>query len=248
MADSKRLQQLDLNLLKVFQTLYVEQNMTRTAEVLHLTPSAVSHAVKRLRDTLDDPLFRRSHNKMLPTPVCQRMAPLVIDNLMRLQQILQQWGEFEANTSSHHFKIGIHDALEPAIVPQLSKLLADSAPSVSFSSIKIDRSNLTRQLSSGYIDFGIDIALPIYAPVEHTQLLESKFGVLMRRGHPLERQLDQQRYLSANHLTVSSRSSGMSAADILLHERGFVRNTTIRCQNYFAARDRSWLVFRRCAC
>jgi len=53
MADSKRIQQLDLNLLKVFQSLYQEQNMTRTAEALHLTPSAVSHAIKRLREALE---------------------------------------------------------------------------------------------------------------------------------------------------------------------------------------------------
>jgi len=61
--------------------------MTRAAEVLHLTPSAVSHAMKRLREALGDPLFKRSQNKMMPTPACQRMAPLIIDNLARLQQI-----------------------------------------------------------------------------------------------------------------------------------------------------------------
>ena len=90
MPDIKHIQQLDLNLLKVFQALYQEQNMTRAADVLHLTPSAVSHAMKRLRETLGDPLFKRSQNKMMPTPACQRMAPLIIDNLARLQQILQQ--------------------------------------------------------------------------------------------------------------------------------------------------------------
>jgi len=235
MNDFKRIQQLDLNLLKVFQALYVEQNMTRAAEVLHLTPSAVSHAIKRLRDTLGDPLFRRRQNKMLPTPMCQQMAPTVINNLMRLQQSLQQWGEFDPNTSKQHFKIGMHDGLEPAIIPRLSMMLAEQAPNVNFSSIKIDRANLSRELDSGQIDLAIDIALPIRSPVKHVPLLECEFAVIMRKDHPLENYLSLDNYLSATHLTVSNRATGMTAEDILFYERGHVRHTTIRCQNYYAA-------------
>jgi len=237
MNDSKRIQQLDLNLLKVFQTLYIEQNMTRAAEVLHLTPSAVSHAVKRLREALGDPLFRRRQNKMLPTPMCQRMAPLVIDNLMRLQQSLQQWGEFAPQTSKQHFKIGMHDGLETAIIPSLNLLIAQQAPNVTFSSVKINRANLSRELDAGHIDIAIDIALPIRSPVKHIPLLECEFSVIMRKGHALEHNLSLDKYLAANHVAVSNRATGMTAEDILFHERGHVRYTSIRCQNYFATRE-----------
>ena len=237
MDDDKRIQQLDLNLLKVFQTLYIEQNMTRAAEVLHLTPSAVSHSIKRLRDALGDPLFKRRQNKMLPTPMCQRMAPLIIDNLMRLQQSLQQWDEFDPLNSKQHFKIGMHDGLEPTIIPRLSTLLSQQAPNVSYSSIKIDRPNLSRELDAGHIDLAIDIALPIRSPVKHVPLLECDFSVIMRKGHPLENSLNLKNYLSATHLTVSNRATGMTVEDILFQERGHVRNTNTRCQNYFAARE-----------
>jgi len=237
MDKNKRIQHLDLNLLKVFQTLYIEQNMTRASEVLHLTPSAVSHSIKRLRDALGDPLFKRRQNKMLPTPMCQRMAPLIIDNLMRLQQSLQQWGEFYPLTSTQHFKIGMHDGLEPTIIPRLSTLLSEQAPNVSYSSIKIDRPNLSRELDAGHIDLAIDIALPMRSLVKHIPLLECDFSVIMRKGHPLENNLNLQNYLSATHLTVSNRATGMTAEDTLFHERGHVRNTNTRCQNYFAARE-----------
>jgi len=237
MDQAKRIQQLDLNLLKVFQTLYVEQNMTRAAEALHITPSAVSHAITRLRDALGDPLFKRRQNKMLPTPMCQRMAPLIIDNLMRLQQSLQQWDEFDPLNSKQHFKIGMHDGLEPTIIPRLSSLLSEQAPNVSYSSIKIDRPNLARELDAGHIDLAIDIALPMRSPVNHVPLLECEFSVIMRKGHPLENSLNLTNYLSAMHLTVSNRATGMTAEDILFHERGHVRNSNTRCQNYFAARE-----------
>lgn len=236
MADFKAIQQLDLNLLKIFESLYVEQNMTRTAEALHITPSAVSHAVKRLRSALQDPLFQRSQNKMLPTPACQRMAPLIIDNLTRLRQILQQWGEFEPETSQHHFRIGMHDALEASILPALAKQLAQQAPNASFSSIKVDRTHLARDLAAGHIDMAFDVALPIRAPVLHEKLMDDAFCVLLRKEHPLSARLVKSSYFEAAHISVSHRASGPAVEDMWLQEQGKARQISIRCQNYYAAK------------
>ncbi len=234
MPDNKRIQQLDLNLLKVFKTLYSEQNMTRAADLLHLTPSAVSHAVKRLRFALDDELFVRSQNKMVPTPACQRMAPAVIDNLTRLQQALLQWGNFDPSTSDYHFHIGMHDALEPSVVPQLAKLLSRKAPNVAFSSVKLDRANIERELGSGKVDLAIDVAVPIKPPVKRLDVFAAGFRVLMRKDHPYAKDLSKSKYLAATHITVSNRPSGMTAEDTLFQEQGVERKSKMRCQNYFA--------------
>jgi DNA-binding transcriptional LysR family regulator len=235
MADTKRIQQLDLNLLKVFQTLYVEQNMTRAADTLHLTPSAISHAVKRLREALGDPLFQRSQNKMLPTAACQRIAPLIIDNLTRLQQILQQWGDFEPSTSEHIFRIGMHDALEPAILPKLSEVLSRLAPNVGFASIKIERSKLAKELSSGQLDLALDVSMPVKLPVRQHKLGSSGFAVLMRVDHPLRSSLNKSSYMNSQHISVSNRPFGMTMEDTFFQQQGLERQTSIRCQNYFAA-------------
>ncbi|MFT4634423.1 MAG: DNA-binding transcriptional LysR family regulator [Arenicella sp.] len=232
---SKLLQKLDLNLLKVFHSLYVEQNMTRTADTLHLTPSAVSHAVKRLREALDDPLFRRSQNKMLPTAACQRIAPLIIDNLTRLQQILQQLSNFEPQSSEHNFRIGMHDALEPAILPKLSQILSRRAPNVGFASVKIDRNNLSRELSSGHIDVALDVSMPVKSPVRQHRLWSSGFSVLMRINHPLRNSLNKLNYMTSQHISVSNRPLGMTIEDTFFLQQGLERQTSIRCQNYFAA-------------
>jgi DNA-binding transcriptional LysR family regulator len=235
MADVNAIQKLDLNLLKVFESIYQEQNMSRSAELLFITPSAVSHALKRLRECLGDPLFLRSNNKMLPTPACQRMAPLIIDNLSRLRQILQHWGEFQPLTSQHHFRLGMHYALEPAILPLLAERLARQAPNTTFASVKVDRENLTRELGTGHMDMAFDVALPIKPPVLHKQLLDDEFCILMRKGHPLQGQLDQRHYFSARHIGVSNRSSGAAVEDILFQQQGLARQIGLRCQNYYAA-------------
>lgn len=236
MTDFNKIQQLDLNLLKIFESIYREQNMSRSAEVLHITPSAVSHALKRLREYLGDPLFQRSNNRMLPTPACQRMAPQIIDTLSRLRQILQHWGEFQPLTSQHHFKLGIHYALEPSILPKLASRLAKCAPQVTFSSVKVERENLTRALGAGHIDMVFDVALPIKPPVLHKKLIDDSFSVLMRNGHELQDSLDQPSYLSAQHIGVSNRPSGAAVEDILFQQQGFSRKLHIRCQNYYGAR------------
>lgn len=235
MNDHSNMHKLDLNLLKIFESIYQEQNMSRTAEALHITPSAVSHALKRLRETLGDPLFVRSNNQMLPTSACQRMAPLIIDNLSRLRQILQHWGAFVPASSKHHFRLGLHYALEPSILPSLARHLSLVAPHTSFASIKIERANLTRALAAGHIDMAFDVALPIKAPVLHKVLLSDEFCVLLRGDHPLTTRLDKINYLAANHIVVSNRPSGAALEDILLQQQGLARRISIRCQHYYAA-------------
>ena len=74
MARSKRLREIDLNLLPVLRSLFETRSVARTAAALSLTPSAVSHARARLRATLQDELFVRAPTGLVPT---QRAAALV---------------------------------------------------------------------------------------------------------------------------------------------------------------------------
>lgn len=237
MQKQREIQQLDLNLLKIFESLYQEQNMTRTAEQMHITPSAVSHAIKRLRECLQDPLFVRSKNQMLPTPACQRMAPLIIDNLSRLRQMLQQWGDFDPGTSQHHFKIGIHDALEPAILPKIIRQMAEVAPNTTLASIKVERNQLGRMLSAGQVDMVFDVAMPMKPPIFHQRMLDDSFSILVDKRLLEDKQLTQRDYFTYQHISVSHRPTGAAVEDLILQGQGLSRNVAIRCQNYYAARD-----------
>lgn len=237
MNTKPNLQQLDLNLLRVFRALYIEQSMTQAADSLHVTPSAISHAVRRLRDTLGDALFFRAQNKMLPTPACKRMAPSIIDALNELQNLLQSWGTFDPKQSRHHFKIGMHDALEPWIVPHLAATLHTKAPEVNFSSIKLERALLAKQLASGTLDVALDVALAKQPQVQSHKLIENEFVVLLRRGHPLANKLNKANYLQASHINVSNRPSGMTVEDNIFIRQGLERRSSIRCQNYYAAKE-----------
>ena len=121
-----RFDAMDLNLLRVFAAVYRERHLTRAARALALSPSAVSHALRRLRGHLADPLFERSAAAMLPTATCLRMAPALIGQLAELRGLLQRWGEFDPATTTLTFRIGVPDAIEPMLLPRLRAALAGS--------------------------------------------------------------------------------------------------------------------------
>jgi DNA-binding transcriptional LysR family regulator len=237
MADTKAIQQLDLNLLKIFEALYFEQNMTTAAKTLFITPSAVSHAIKRLRLVLNDALFVRQGQQMQPTAACQRMAPQLINALNRIREVLQQCGEFDPLTTEQTFTIAIHEALESQIMPALINHVAELIPQANIASIALSREHIARQLANGEIDLAIDVARAVNAPLMHSPLLSDPFCVLIDPLHhkACSTELSQQSYLLAEHIAVSSRPTGRVMEDLLLQQQGVNRHIKYRCQTYQTA-------------
>ncbi len=235
MADSKRIQQLDLNLLKVFECLYQQQNMTRTAEVLNLSPSAVSHAISRLRDVLGDALFSRQGKKMMPTPACARFAPVLLDSLAQLRLSLQLFSHFEPSTTGQCFTVAIHHAIESQFMPRLFRALQSQAPQARLNCVQLERQQLIPQLASGRADVAVDIALPVSLPLRHQAIIDDEYAVLMASDHPLVGRLDQKAYTQAQHIGVSTRPSGPVLEDIGFQQLGINRDIRSRCQNFETA-------------
>ena len=237
MSSSKSIQQLDLNLLKIFECLYVEQNMTLAAKTLFITPSAVSHAIKRLRLVLNDPLFIRQGQLMKPTPACKRMAPQLINHLNRIRQILQQCGQFDPQHTQQIFKIAIHEALESQIIPLLINRVSHLIPNAQLVSVALSRDLIVRQLASGEIDIAIDVARAISTSISHQKLLSDPFCVVADSTtfNVKDNVLTAAAYMNAGHVVVSSRPAGKVIEDIQLQQQGLNRLVKYRCQTYQTA-------------
>ena len=261
LSNARQFQQLDLNLLKVFEALYIEQNMTTVAQTLHITPSAVSHAIKRLRSALHtsnvsrqtsgwvadnskaDLLFVRKGQKMQPTVLCQRIAPKLIANLQQMRTILQQGGQFDPLTTEQTFTIAIPSALESLFMPALYQQLAPKLPYAQFACINLQREHIVRQLATREVDMAIDVARAIESPIMHKKLSSDPLVVLCRPDR--ERRADRESrqslslsaYLAAKHIVVSHRPIGTVLEDFALLQQGYNRQVSLRCQNYQTARD-----------
>lgn len=226
---------MDLNLLMVFEAVYREQNLTQAADTLAVTPSAVSHALRRLREHLGDPLFVRRGRRMVPTSVCARNAPALLDELTTLRRLLQQWGTFEPSASEQPFRIGMPEAVEMAFMPTLQARMLDEAPNITLCSVSFDRGQLAHSLSAGRLDAAIDVAMPMREPVKHEPLFEDGFSVVARPEHPSRRAPTIRQYLAASHVAVSRRPTGLVLEDRALLELGFQRTVAVRCQTYASA-------------
>jgi len=222
---------MDLNLFRVFDAIYRERNLTRAAQILCLSQSAVSHALGRLRIQLDDPLFVREAQGVIPTPLADRLWPDIQQALVLLRQSVHRSLDFDASRDISQVTLAMNDELEPSILPALVHSLRAHVPDMQVVSVRLDRANLRADLAAGRLDCAIDIAQPVSADLAHRLLLQDDFVVVSRLPRPLH----MAAYLAADHVTVSSRRTGRAIEDIGLAKLGLERNIAVRCQHYEAA-------------
>ena len=237
MSESRQFEKLDLNLLKVFEALWLQRNMTRAAEVLFITPSAVSHAMRRFRELLGDPLFVREKQSMLPTAACERLAPDILHALGQIRGALGQFSHFDPKQSHQRFVIAMQESLELSVLPLLLETLEREAPFVEVVSTRLQRDSLFADLANRHLHLAIDIGRAVSSPIAHCLLRQDNYRVLMNKANPLVRTLTAQQYLAARHITVSNRTKGASVEEVALQQLGVNRPSIWRCQNYRAAAE-----------
>lgn len=228
-------QRLDLNLLRVFAAIWEHRHLGRAAGHLHITPSAVSHALRRLREQLGDPLFVREGRRLRPTARAERLAPALQNQLRQLRSLLMPDADFDPARSQRAFVLGVREALEPLVLPELFTRIRQQASSISLASVRLSRSGLAAALREGRLDLGIDVELEWAADIQRSPLLREPLCVVMRNGHALSRGLGLEDYLRAEHVLVSGRPAGPAMEDAALAAQGQpARRVALRCQNYQA--------------
>ena len=117
----------DLNLLLVFEAKYSSGNISRAADNLDLSQPAVSNALSRLRKQLDDPLFVRSGNGVVPTIRADEIIDPVRNALSTLQQSIGTTAEFDPQTSKRHFRLLVADPLEQIVMSRLLQSIGNNS-------------------------------------------------------------------------------------------------------------------------
>lgn len=227
---------IDLNLFVVFNAIYTAGGISRASAELKLTQSAISHALARLRKLLNDPLFVRQGNEMVPTPLANEIIASVRRALREIEDSLNQLHSFEPATSSKQFKIGLRSSVEAVIFPLLVHRIRSQAPNVEVISLHHNRDALQSHLATGDMDIVLDALLPRIQNVSYLKLGGGKLVVACRHDHPrVTDALDLATYLELDHILSTSRSHGQGIEDIALHKLGFHRRIKIRCQHYWTA-------------
>ena len=125
MLNRTNLARIDLNLLVLFEAVLEELHVARAAARLHVSPSAVSHGLGRLRRLMNDPLFLKQPKGVVPTERARQLATPVADILARAREVLENTEAFDARRSRRRFMIGAPDGVSAVLLPPL---LADALP------------------------------------------------------------------------------------------------------------------------
>ena len=166
---------------------------------------------------------------MLPTPFAEQIYQPIQNALLTIQNIAIPQQDF-VPSMLQSIKITIHDEIEPIIFPQLVHHFAQLNLNIQFLSSKLDRKNMLADLSAQQIDFVIDLVQPYQENLQFENLIDDYFVVCTQ-----QMQMDLTHYLSAPHIGVSSRRTGLLLEDIYLNRQQLSRQIFLRCQHYATA-------------
>ena len=238
---------IDLNLLRVFDAVMAERSLTRAAHKLALTQPAVSNALRRLRETLDDELVRRTSAGMEPTPRAQALWPVVRTTLAQLEAALAP-EEFVPAQARNTFVLAMADATAAALMPRMVELLGAEAPGVSVRVLPLSTRDPRRLLDDEVADLAIGYFPAVLAdltaqrqagePVAyaHQRVYDGEYVCLMRKDHPLAgAPLTLDAYCAARHLLVSFSGRPYGFTDEALTALGRERRIVLTVNQFFTA-------------
>ena len=228
----QKLARVDLNLLVSLSVLLKEKNVTRAAEQLYLSQSAMSRTLQRLRELFDDPLFHRTASGIVPTEKAQNIEVLLPDLLQKLESILHD-DDFSPHTCDKHFSISLPSLTSHAIFLPLVQVINDEAPAVQLSEYSAKMSS-NKSLESGFLDFAIHVERPNDAAFIATSLGKLSLSVFARKTHPLAAQHKVEladcltyRFLELN-VNEDSGAIFTNPIDSILLKQGFKRDIQLK--------------------
>jgi DNA-binding transcriptional LysR family regulator len=225
---------LDLNLLVALDALLLEANVSRAAMRIGLSQPAASHALRRLRDVLHDPLLVRVGARMELTPRAQALRGPLAQALDQVRGLFVS-DDFDAKRSERHFRLMMPDLAVELLMPPLMKKLDAAAPGVRIDVVPWRGPAIFTAEFARTIDLVISIGDAFKG--FHRQLLYTDSDALaVRRGHPMAAKLKQREaFLDARHVAVVIRGQNADLIDTWLLSKGVRRRIALVVPGYIEA-------------
>ena len=238
---------LDLNLLRVFDEVMAEKSLTKAARNLSITQPAVSNALRRLRETLGDDLFRREGHGITPTPFALMLWPHVRQALGQLQSALVPQ-PFIPKEARNAFVLAMADATAAELMGGLGQALEQHAPQVSIRVLPLTTRDPRSMLNEGVADLALGYFPAVLSDLtakaqsgeavafEHQRLYDGEYVCVMRRGHPLaQKNISLDAFCNARHLLVSFSGRPYGFIDEALTSIGRQRRVVMTVNQFFTA-------------
>ena len=229
------LRQFDLNLLVAFDILLEERNVTRAAERLFLSQSAMSGILSRLRHAFGDELLVRVGRNLEPTEFATSIAGRIHDCVVELEDLLESSRPFDAATELRAFRVAVSDYVMLLFFGPIMEKLAEVAPRMSVHFLRLDLT-VGERLVLGEVDFAI-LPAEFEPGLPFTPIFDDSWVCAAWSGHPtLGDELTVEEFLRNPHLSFNFSDPGhASVADEFLARDGQERRIVASTESFTTA-------------
>ena len=228
------IKELDLNLLVVMDTMLRERNVSKSAQRMGLSQSAVSHALGRLRDYFDDPLFIKAGQAMEPTPKALALQPAVIDVMGTVRQRILSEAHFDPASAQREFTFCVTDMGELVFMPTLLKLMRKMAPHCSIRTMRVPAEQIEGLLATGEADLAIGTYRVAPEGLYKQRLFMHGFTTLVHVDSKVKKRISLREFEMTPQIVVTLSGRSSTPFDTVLEDKGIKRRIVMRTPHFLS--------------
>lgn len=223
---------VDANLLIVLDSLLETSSVAETARQLGMSASAVSHALARVRDLVNDPILVRAGQRMVVTARARAMAPALRAGLAQIAQAVVKPIRFNPATHTGVIRLASVDFATNNLLPPFIHRVRRDAPQVDILVSAFD----PRSIDALAVNVDLAIALHREVGLPSVRLAQETFVCVVRQDHPVcTAGLDLAAYAALPHVLISPAGAAVGAVDALLAANGLSRRVALVVPTFLAA-------------
>ncbi len=231
---------VDLNLFSVLHAVLSERSVTQAAKRLHVTQSAVSNSLGRLREIFGDPLVVRKGRAMVLTPRAEDLAPIISAGLASLEKAIQGSRQFVPGNTTRTFTLAAADNHQACDVPLIAARVARGMPHAVLRIVSPDYLLSSDGLAEGGIDVALGPAVPVRPPLYSEKACVETGALVVKRDHSsLKRQMSREAFNTLKHIDIEIAQgrpgTGHRMAQPIWLRQGLRREVALCVPNFAAA-------------
>lgn len=226
------IKELDLNLLVVMDSMLREHNVSKAAQRIGLSQSAVSHALNRLRDYFDDPLFIKAGQAMEPTPKALALQAAVIDVMGTVRQKILSQAHFDPATAQKEFTFCVTDMGELVFIPTLLKIIRKLAPNCTIRTMQVPAEQIEGLLATGEADLAIGTYRTAPEGLYKQRLFMHGFTTLVHVDSKVRKRISLHDFETTPQIVVTLSGRSIIPFDNVVEEKGIKRRIVMRTPHF----------------
>lgn len=223
---------LDLNLLIVMDAMLREHNVSKAAERIGLTQSAMSHALNRLRQYFDDPLFVKTGQAMEPTPKAIALQAVVVDVMGAVRQRILSEAHFDPATAKREFTLCVTDMGEIVFAPVILRLIRQLAPRCTIRTMQVTAEKIEGLLANGEADLAIGTYRMAPESLYKQRLFMHGFSTLVHAKSKIKKRISLKEFEKTPQIVVTMSGRSSVAFDSVLEEKGIKRQIVMKTPHF----------------